>query len=179
MKLSRLIQQAGLIVCLTVAVAACVGAPITLPPTLPIVSPTPSPVATVVPTLVVVIPTNPPAQCGPEAAIALAQTQSDLALAADGKVESLRQANADLPQIAQTGLSEFQLARDLMLAYDVPDCLLQAKVFADQFFGERINAYQSLATGDEAGYDSHLSNGEIARQNMITVVNAVLEQPGQ
>ncbi len=177
MNLTQLFRLAGLTACLLLA--ACGADPTTLAPTLPVVSPTPSAEPTVAPTMVVVIPTNPPAQCGPEAAIALAQTQSDLALAADGKVEALRQANADLTQIAQMGVSEFQLARDLMLAYDVPDCLLQAKVFADQFFGERIDAYQSLATGDQTAYEAHLSNGEIARQNMVLVVNGVLGQSGQ
>lgn len=177
MNLTQLFRLAGLTACLLLA--ACGADPTTHAPTLPVVSPTPSAEPTVAPTMVVVIPTNPPAQCGPEAAIALAQTQSDLALAADGKVEALRQANADLTQIAQMGVSEFQLARELMLAYDVPECLLQAKVFADQFFGERIDAYQSLATGDQAAYESHLSNGEIARQNMVLVVNGVLGQSGQ
>lgn len=177
MTLTRLFRLAGLTACLLLA--ACGAEPTTLAPTLPVLSPTPSAEPTAIPTMVVVIPTNPPIECGPEAAIALAQTQSDLALAADGKVEALRQANADLAQISQTGVSEFQLARDLMLAYDVPECLLQAKVFADQFFGERIDAYEALATGDQAGYELHLSSGEIARQNMITVVNGVLGQPGQ
>lgn len=143
-------------------------------PTIPIVTPTPVP--TLVPTLPEQAPTNPPLDCGPEAAITLAQTQSDLSLAADSKVEALQQSGADSAAIAQTGLTEFTQARDLMKAYQVPNCLLQGKVFADQFFSERIDAYTALASGDQAGYESHLNNSEIARQNMVTVVNGVLNQ---
>jgi len=150
--------------------AACGANPTPIPqPPVPVASPTP------LPTLPVVIPTNPSLECGPEAAIALAQTQSDLALAADSKVEAARQA-ADAAALAQMGQEEYELARELMKAYAVPDCLLQAKVFADQFFEERIDAYQSLGAGDQASYESHLNDGEIARQNMITVVNGVLGQ---
>jgi hypothetical protein len=158
--------------------AACGLGPTTVvQPTLPVISPTPTPAPTLIPTQPpVVIPTNPPLECGPEAAIALAQTQSDLALAADGKVEALRATSTDMAMIAQTGVAEFNLARDLMLAYDVPECLLQAKVFANQFFEERIAAYTALGTGDTTAYDSHLNSGEIARQNMVLVVNGVLGQ---
>lgn len=144
-------------------------------PTIPVVTPTPQP-PTPYPTLPIVAPTNPPLECGPEAAITLAQTQSDLSLAADSKVEALTQAGADTVTLAQTGLTEFNLARDLMKAYQVPDCLLQGKVFADQFFGERVEAYNALGAGDQASYETHLTNSEIARQNMITVVNGVLGQ---
>jgi hypothetical protein len=97
-------------------------------------------------------------------------------LAADSKVEALQQSGADSATIAKTGITEFGLARDLMKAYQVPPCLLQGKVFADQFFGERIDAYNALASGDQAGYDSHLNSSEIARQNMVSVVNKVLGQ---
>ena len=161
---------------LSVLLAAC-GAGTTLQPqpTIPVVTPTP-PEPTAVPTLPIVAPTNPPLDCGPEAAITLAQTQSDLALAADSKVEALQQANAESAIIAQTGVQEYGLARDLMRAYQVPDCLLQGKVFADQFFSERIDAYSALRTGDQAGYNTHLNNSEIARQNMIVVVNKILGQ---
>src|SRR5574341_1097046 len=171
----RRIQQYGYWVVLSaLGLAACVADPTRLPqPTHDVVQSTPTPL---VPTLAVVIPTNPSLECGPEAAIALAQTQSDLSLAADDKVEALTQANADTAAIARLGIDEFTLARDLMRAYDVPDCLLQAKVFADQFFGERIEAYTALSAGDQAAYESHLNNGEIARQNMIAVVNGVLGQ---
>jgi hypothetical protein len=113
-------------------------------------------------------------ECGPEAAIALAQTQSDLALAADSRVEAARQISAGAA--AQIGLQEYALARDLMKSYAVPDCLLQAKVFADQFFGERIAAYAALGAGDQLAYEMHLGDSEIARQNMIVVVNGVLGQ---
>ena len=169
----------GILVWVGMVLAACVAAPTRQPQTtVLVVAATPTgPAATLaVPTLAVVIPTNPPVECGAEAAIALAQTQSDLSLAADGKVEALWVANADPVTVANMGIDEFSLARDLMRAYFVPDCLLQAKVFADQFFGERIDAYLALAAGDQAGYETHLNNGEIARQNMITVVNGVLEQ---
>jgi hypothetical protein len=156
--------------------AACGAGPTTVPqPTIPVVTPTPF-APTLVPTLPIVAPTNPPLDCGPEAAITLAQTQSDLALAADSKVEAASQAGADSAALAQTGIAEFTLARDLMKAYQVPDCLLQGKVFADQFFGERIDAYTALAAGDQAAYETHLGNSEIARQNMIVVVNGVLGQ---
>jgi len=154
-----------------IALTACLADPTPLSQaTIPVMSPTP------LPTLAVLVPANPPLECGAEAAIALAQTQSDLALAADSKVESLQQTNAEVAIIAQTGVQEYSLARDLLKAYAVPDCLLQAKVFADQFFGERIEAYAALSASDTAGYETHLNNSEIARQNMITVVNGVLGQ---
>lgn len=176
----RRMKQYGYWVVLSALVlAACVADPTRLPqPTHAVVQSTPTTLSPtpLVPTLAVVIPTNPSLECGPEAAIALAQTQSDLSLAADDKVEALTQANADTAAIARLGIDEFTLARDLMRAYDVPDCLLQAKVFADQFFGERIEAYTALSAGDQAAYESHLNNGEIARQNMIAVVNGVLGQ---
>jgi hypothetical protein len=161
---------------LALALAAC-GADVTTPvqPTIPVVTATPAR-PTPIATLPEIAPTNPPMDCGPEAAITLAQTQSDLALAADSKVTALQQSGADNASIAQTGVTEYGLARDLMKAYQVPDCLLQAKVFADQYFGERIDAYTALGTGDQANYETHLNNGEIARQNMITVVNKVLGQ---
>jgi len=143
-------------------------------PTIPAFTPTPTP--TVVPTLAFIAPTSPPLECGPEAAITLAQTQSDLALAADSKVKALEESGVDSVTLAQTGLSEYGLARDLMKAYQVPDCLLQGKVFADQFFGERVDAYTALAAGDQAAYETHLTNSEIARQNMIVVVNGLLSQ---
>ena len=156
---------------LAIVLTACLTDPTPLSQaTIPVMSPTP------LPTLAFLVPADPPLDCGPEAAIALAQTQSDLALAADSTVESLKQANAEAAAIAQTGLQEYSLARDLLKAYAVPDCLLQAKVFADQFFGERIEAYAALGASDTAGYETHLNNSEIARQNMITVVNGVLGQ---
>lgn len=156
--------------------SAC-GADATLQsqPTIPVVTATPF-TPTLIPTLPELAPTNPPLDCGPEAAITLAQTQSDLSLAADSKVEALQQSGADSSTIAKTGITEFGLARDLMRAYQVPPCLLQGKVFADQFFGERVDAYNALAAGDQAGYDSHLNSSEIARQNMVSVVNKVLGQ---
>ncbi len=158
---------------LGLALAACSAnppSPLSLQSTPLALSPAPTPL----PTLPVVIPDDPPRDCGPEAAIALAQTQSDLALAADSRVEALQQANAGETAVAQSGQQEYGAARDLMKAYDVPECLLQAKVFADQFFAERIEAYKALAAEDRAGYEMHLNNGELARQNMITAVNGVL-----
>jgi len=166
-----------LLISLALGLAACGAEPTPQPqPTIPVVTATPLPAPTLIPTLPEQAPTNPPMECGPEAAITLAQTQSDLSLAADSKVAALQQSGSDSATIAQTGVQEFSLARDLMKAYLVPDCLLQGKVFADQFFGERVEAYTALGTGDQAGYESHLNSSEIARQNMITVVNKVLGQ---
>ncbi len=160
---------------LALFLAACDATTTPVQPTIPVHTATPL-VPTLIPTLPEIAPTNPPSECGPEAAITLAQTQSDLALAADSKVESLKSSGTDSVTIAQTGIQEYSLARDLMKAYQVPDCLLQGKVFADQFFGERIDAYTALSTGDQASYEQHLNNSEIARQNMVTVVNKVLGQ---
>ncbi|MBM4424459.1 MAG: hypothetical protein FJ030_13910 [Chloroflexi bacterium] len=153
------------------ALASCVADPAPLPqPAVPVVSPTP------LPTLPYIVPTNPPLDCGPEAAIALAQTQSDLALAAAAEVDAIAQTTADSALIAQSGQKAFGLGLELMGYYDVPECLLQAKVFAVHFFEERIAAYDALAAGDDSAYDTHLNNAELARQNMVTVVNGVLGQ---
>lgn len=150
---------------------ACAAGPTPPPPTAaPVLPPTP------IPTLAVVVPTDPPLECGAEAAIALAQTQSDLALAAVGQVEAASQTAADSGGVARAGRSAFGQARELMNAYAVPDCLSQAKVFAVRFFEERVAAYDALGAGDPAGYETHLNDGEIARQNMISVVNGVLGQ---
>ena len=139
-------------------------------------SPTVSPIRPLsTPTLNVVVP-EAVAECGPEAAIALAQTQSDLALAAAAQVDTIQQATQESALIAQAGKNAFTAARDLMQAYAVPDCLSQGKEFAAQFFDERLEAYTALAAGDQSGYDLHLNNGEVARQNMISVVNGVLGQ---
>ncbi len=126
-------------------------------------------------TLNVVVP-EAVVECGPEAAIALAQTQSDLALAAAAQVDTIQQATQESVLIAQAGKNAFTAARDLMKAYAVPECLSPGKEFAVQFFDERLEAYAALASGDESGYDLHLNNGEVARQNMISVVNGVLGQ---
>lgn len=142
--------------------AAC-GAPTA---TQPLVRPSETPA----PTSMVIVPTS-TVECGAEAAIVLAQTQSDLALAA---VDAVKQTTQDEPTIAREGLAAFTSARDVMKAYDVPECLAQGKEFAVQFFDERIAAYAALEIGDRGSYDTHLTNGEIARQNMITAVNEVL-----
>lgn len=169
-------MKRALLIMLAVLLAGCgADASLSQQPTIPVVTPTPDR-PTAIPTLPIEVPTNPPLGCGPEAAITLAQTQSDLALAADSKIQALQQSNAATAQIAQTGITEFGLARDLMKAYQVPDCLLQGKVFANQYFSERIEAYTALGAGDQTGYDTHLSNSEIARQNMVAVVNKVLGQ---
>ncbi len=148
---------------------ACAGATVEPSPTVaPIL-----PLAT--PTLNVVVP-EAVIECGPEAAIALAQTQSDLALAAAAQVDTIQQATQEAALIAQAGKNAFTAARDLMQAYSVPDCLSRGKEFAVQFFDERLEAYAALASGDQSGYDLHLNNGEVARQNMIGVVNGVLGQ---
>ncbi len=139
-------------------------------------SPTVSPILPLsMPTLNVVVP-EAVAECGPEAAIALAQTQSDLALAAAAEVDTIQQATQESVLIAQAGKNAFTVARDLMRAYSVPDCLSQGKEFAVQFFDERLEAYAALAAGDQSGYEANLNEGETARQNMVAVVNGVLGQ---
>jgi len=125
------------------------------------------------PTLVVVLP-PPVADCGPEAAISLAQAQSDLALAAVGQVDVLRQNTQDNALIGQGGQKSFTLAKDLMTAYAVPECLAQAKAFALEYFDKNIAAYTALAAGDQTGYETNLNHGEVARQNMTTEVNKLL-----
>ena len=115
-------------------------------------------------------------ECGPEAAIALAQTQSDLALAAAAQVDMIQQATQDPALIAQAGKNAFTAARDLMQAYAVPECLAPGKEFAVQFFDERLEAYAALASGDQSGYEANLNEGETARQNMIAAVNGILGQ---
>lgn len=150
---------------ISLILAAC-GAP---PATPPLVRPSETPA----PTSVVVVSTS-TVECGAEAAIALAQTQSDLALAAVAELDAARQATQDKPAIARKGLAAFTSAREVMQAYDVPECLAQGKEFAMRFFDERIAAYAALQIGDAGSYDTHLTNGEIARQNMITAVNEVL-----
>lgn len=140
------------------------------------VTPTPLPTtAPTVPTLPVARPT-PAEACGAEAAIALAQTQSDLALAAAAEVDEMAKTTQNPVVIGQAGRAAFSAALALMKAYDVPNCLLQGKVFAAKFFEERAAAYAALAINDQGGYETHLTNGEIARQNMIAVVNNLLGQ---
>ncbi len=131
------------------------------------------PSETPAPTSVVVVPTS-AAECGAEAAIGLAQTQSDLALAALAELEATRPTTQDEPAIARKGLAAFTSAREVMKAYNVPECLAPGKKFALQFFDERIAAYAALQIGDAGSYETRLTNGEIARQNMITAVNGVL-----
>jgi len=114
--------------------------------------------------------------CGAEAAIILAQTQSDLALAAIAKVEAIQKTTQDQIKIGKEGQTVFATARDVMKRQPVADCLTPAKNFAVQFFEERVIAYTALASGDKAGYDQHLADGETARQNMIGAVNKVLGQ---
>lgn len=114
--------------------------------------------------------------CGAEAAIILAQTQSDLALAAIAKVEAIQKTTQDQIKIGKEGQTVFVTARDVMKRQPVADCLIPAKNFAVQFFEERVAAYTALASGDRAGYDQHLAEGETARQNMIGAVNKVLGQ---
>jgi hypothetical protein len=147
---------------------ACASATVEPPPTASLLSFS-------TPTLDVVLP-EAVAECGPEAAIALAQTQSDLALAAAAQVDMIQQATQDPALIAQAGKNAFTAARDLMKAYAVPDCLLQGKEFAVLFFDERLEAYAALASGDQGGYEANLNEGETARQNMIAVVNGILGQ---
>lgn len=150
---------------ISLILAAC-GAP---PATQPLMRPSETPA----PTIAVVVPTS-TIECGAEAAIALAQTQSDLALAALDQLEAVQRTTQDEPAIARKGLAAFTSAREVMKGYDVPECLAQGKEFAVQFFDERIAAYAALEIGDAGSYDTHLTNGEIARQNMITAVNEVL-----
>jgi hypothetical protein len=155
------------IVLIALALAACSPVATSQPPaTRP-----PSPA----PTVAVVAPTASP-DCGAEAAIALAQTQSDLALAAVAEVDAAQQTSQDPTAIGQAGQGAYSKALSLMKEYDVPPCLLQGKVFAAQFFDERVAAYAALAAGDSNGYQAHLANGEAARQNMVAVVNGVLGQ---
>lgn len=150
---------------ISLILAAC-GAP---PAAQPLLGPSETPA----PTSAVVVPTS-TIECGAEAAIALAQTQSDLALAAVAELDATKQTTQDEPTIARKGLAVFTSAREVMKAYDVPQCLAQGKEFAVQFFDERIAAYAALQIGDAGSYDTHLTNGEIARQNMITAVNGLL-----
>ncbi len=152
---------------ISLILAAC-GAP---PDTQPLMRPSDTPA----PTGIVIVPT-PTLECGAEAAIALAQTQSDLALAAVAELDAARQTTQDEPAIARKGLAAFTSAREVMKAYDVPECLASGKEFAVQFFDERIAAYAALQIGDRGSYETHLTNGEIARQNMIAAVNEVLGQ---
>lgn len=112
--------------------------------------------------------------CGAEAAIILAQTQSDLALAALAKVDAIQKTTQDQIKIGKEGQAVFATARDAMKRQPVADCLTPAKNFAVQFFEERVAAYTALASGDRAGYDKHLADGETARQNMIGAVNKIL-----
>lgn len=114
--------------------------------------------------------------CGAEAAIILAQTQSDLALAAIAKVDAIQKTTQDQIKIGKEGQAVFATARDAMKRQPVADCLTPAKNFAVQFFEERVAAYTALASGDRAGYDKHLADGEAARQNMIGALNKVLGQ---
>ena len=150
---------------ISLILAAC-GAP---PATQPLVRPSEPPA----PTSAAVVPTF-TGRCGAEAAIALAQTQSDLALAAVAELDATKQTTQDEPAIARKGLAAFTSAGGVMQAYGVPECLAPGKEFAVQFFDERTAAYAALAIGDHGSYDAHLTNGEIARQNMITAVNEVL-----
>ena len=115
--------------------------------------------------------------CGAEAAIILAQTQSDLALAAIAKVEAIQKTTGDQIKIGKEGQAVFTTARDVMKRQGVAECLTPAKNFAVQFFEERVAAYAALVSGDRAGYDKHLADGEAARQNMIGAVNTVLARP--
>jgi hypothetical protein len=114
--------------------------------------------------------------CGAEAAIILAQTHSDLALAAIAKVEAVQKTTHDQTKIGKEGQAIFGTARDVMKRLPVADCLTPAKNFAVQFFEERVAAYTALASGDRTGYNKHLADGEAARQNMIGAVNKVLGQ---
>jgi len=116
--------------------------------------------------------------CGAEAAIILAQTQSDLALAAIAKVEAFQKTTQDQAKIGKEAQAVFVTARDVMKRQSVAECLTPAKKFAVQFFEERVAAYTALASGDRAGYDKHLADGETARQNMIGAVNKVLDSGG-
>ena len=102
--------------------------------------------------------------------------QSDLALAAIAKVEAIQKTTQDQIKIGKEGQAVFATARDAMKRQPVADCLTPAKNFAVQFFEERVAAYTALASGDRAGYNKHLAEGETARQNMIGAVNKVLGQ---
>ena len=125
------------------------------------------------PTLAVIMP-PPVLECGPEAAISLAQAQSDLALAAVGQIDLLKQNTQDKALIGQGGQQSFSLAKDMMNAYPVPECLGQAKILALEYFDKNIAAYTAFASGDQTAYETNLNDGEIARQNMTTEVNKLL-----
>lgn len=127
------------------------------------------------PTTAAVAATSAPLACGTEAAITLAQTQSDLALAAVARIEAVQKTTSDAAKLGKEGQVIFATARDVMKNYAVPDCLVTAKTHAVQFFEERVGAYAALTTGDKAGYDKRLADGETARQNMISAVNKVLD----
>ncbi|MFQ5409272.1 MAG: hypothetical protein ACE5FI_12730 [Anaerolineales bacterium] len=132
----------------------------------------PSPTAPAYELDVVIFPA--PSECGPEAAITLAQTQSDLALAAAANLEPLEAAAAGPTQVAAVGQAAFGAALELMAAYRVPDCLAPAHALAVQFFQERRAGYEALAVGAVESFERHLAQGEVARQAMTAAVNEVL-----
>jgi hypothetical protein len=114
--------------------------------------------------------------CGAEAAITLAQTQSDLALAALTRMEALQKTTSDNARLGKEGQTIFATARNVMKSYAVPDCLAIAKTFAVKFFDDRVVAYVALAANDKATYDKRLAEGEAARQSMVEAVNKVLAE---
>ena len=115
-----------------------------------------------------------PTDCGPEAAITLAQTHSDLALAAIADVYSVEVTTGDPIYIAAIGTAAFGAALEKMAAYRVPECLARAHTQAVRFFSERSAGYGSLAAGDQTGFENHLEQGEAARQEMNAELSALL-----
>ncbi len=115
-----------------------------------------------------------PTDCGPEAAITLAQTHSDLALAAITDVHSVEVTTGDPIYIAAIGTAAFGAALEQMAAYRVPECLAPAHTQAVRFFSERSAGYESLAAGDQIGFENHLAQGEAARQEMNAELSARL-----
>ncbi|MEK9164454.1 MAG: hypothetical protein AAB342_03780, partial [Chloroflexota bacterium] len=95
---------------ISLILAACGAQPTAQPPVRP--SETPAPTSAAIAPLST-------ADCGAEAAIALAQTQSDLALAALDQLEAVKGTTQDEPTIAQGGLAAVSSARGAMQAYGV------------------------------------------------------------
>lgn len=115
-----------------------------------------------------------PAECGPEAAITFAQTQNDLALAAD---TLFQQASASgNPQAADIGVAAFEQALFTLEAYPTPDCLTPARLAALDAFTQRILAFEVLRAGNTASYEALLLASEQARQTMLAELTNVLSQ---
>ena len=167
----------------TLFLTAC-GSPTPIPPaatSAPASSdPTPTPVAAMngeqpAPSVTLDVALGPaPAECGPEAAITFAQTQNDLALAADALFQQAT--TSGNPQAADIGIAAFEQALFTLEAYPTPDCLTPARLAALDAFTQRIRAYQSLQSGDTANYDALLFASEQARQTMLAELTNILAQ---